>query len=77
MADPERMHTITCEGCGQEVPYDEAGRVYCDAPLGMTTLVVHKTQECGRAALAKHPDYRMRKGNRPPMSREERAQKRG
>jgi hypothetical protein len=64
---------VICEGCEQEIAAGEDGRIWCDAPLGMCTLVVHKTQECGRAALAKHPDYTMRKGNRPPLSKKERA----
>jgi hypothetical protein len=68
---------IECEGCGQELPYNDAGVIWCDAPLGHTVLKTHKTQECGRAALAKHPGYKMLPGNRPQQGRSSRLAREG
>lgn len=61
-----------CAGCGGDIPDGEAGTLWCEHPLGMTTLRVHKEQACAQAALARHPDHTLRKGNQPPISRRER-----
>ena len=64
-----------CDGCGREVNEDvgeQPGTIWCDTPLGLAALHVHRTQACGKAALAARPDWKMRKGNQPPMSKAER-----
>lgn len=61
-----------CAGCGEPIPEGEEGTIWCDHPLGMCVLKTHKTQECGRLALAKNPEHKMRKNNQPPISKKER-----
>lgn len=63
--------TYDCAGCAQPIPDRKEGTIWCDTPLGLAALLTCKTQECGRAALAKHPDWKMRKGNQPPKSADE------
>ena len=53
-------------GCDAVLEGDAVGVIWCDTPLGMATLKTCRTQECGRAALAARPDWKMRKGNKPP-----------
>lgn len=63
-----------CEGCGESVPDDETrGSLWATGPLGMVCWRVHRVQSCARAALAKHEDHVMLPGNRPPLSKEEKA----
>lgn len=64
---------MICEGCGEPIPDREEGTVWCDAPLGMTTLKTHRVTACARKAVEKQgPGWRIRKGNRPPLSKAER-----
>jgi hypothetical protein len=58
-----------CAGCGDPIPYDEEGVIWCTHPLGDCTLKVHKTQECGRAALTANPEHKMMPGNKPRQNK--------
>jgi hypothetical protein len=68
-----------CAGCGEPVPDDAQGSIWCRTPLGMGVLHTHRSQDCGRAALAAHPDWTMYPGNVPPGGTDEevRARARG
>lgn len=68
----ERFHSIyDCTGCGDPIIYGEHGNLWCNHPLGMCTLKVHKDQNCARLALEKNPEHKLMKGNKPPMSAKE------
>lgn len=67
----ERPSGYTCPGCYQPI-MGEPGTLWINHPLGMTTLRVHRDQGCARAALDASEGTLM-PGNRPPLSREERA----
>ena len=60
-----------CAYCMKPLEPEEVGTIWCDTPLGMTTLKTCKTQECGKGALAARPGWKMRKDNQPPMSKKE------
>jgi hypothetical protein len=63
--------TYECAGCGEAVPVEEVGTIWCRSPLGMSVLHTHRSQDCGRAALAKRPELRMYPQNRPPGGTDE------
>jgi hypothetical protein len=69
-------HSIyDCAGCDKPLPYGEEGTLWCDHPLGMCTLKVHKSQECARLALERNPEHKLRGGNRPPESKKEKIER--
>lgn len=57
-----------CAGCGDVVEVADRAVINCDHPLGYTVLIVHRSQECGKAALARHPEHEMLPGNRWPYT---------
>lgn len=67
-----------CAGCDGEIPRsgpgepDAFGTVWCRSEFGLTTLRVHRSTACGRAALER-TGYEMLPGNKSPsVVREER-----
>jgi hypothetical protein len=69
-------HSIyDCAGCDEPITYGEDGSLWCDHPLGMCVLKVHKNQDCARRALERNPEHRLRHGNAPPESKKEKMER--
>lgn len=62
--------TVTCIGCGEALPFEASGVLWCRSEFGLTTLRVHKDQTCAAEALRKK-GWRLYPGNQPPLSEKE------
>lgn len=71
------MDTVTCAGCGEELPREEAWMEWLSTPLGWTTQRYHRERSCvvaGREELARFTGGTVKHID-PGPSREERARR--